>query len=75
MKAIFSILGLVIVVAIVGLVARKQLAPSSVPAVAVPGAAPAAPGAAPATPQQQVQQVKSAVEGVLQAPRPVPDEK
>jgi Na+-transporting methylmalonyl-CoA/oxaloacetate decarboxylase gamma subunit len=75
MRAVFGVLSLLIVVAIVGLLARKQLA-----AIA-PSAAPAAAGApagtlAPAgTPKQQVQQFQQAVEGAVQQARPMPEEK
>lgn len=72
MKAIFSILGLVIVVAIIGVLAKKQLsagvAPATPPAAEAPGA-PALSG----TPQQQVQQFKNAAESAMQQARPDPD--
>jgi hypothetical protein len=74
MKALFGIAGLLLVVAIVGLLARKQLTSLQAPATA-----PAAPGAVAtqpaATPQQQVQQFKQAVDAGLQQPaRAMPDE-
>lgn len=72
MKAIFSVLGLLIVVAVIGVLAKKQLSAGVAPA-AVPGM-PAQSGAAPATPQQQVQQFKSAVEGAMQQAAPARDE-
>ena len=69
MRAIFTIVGLVAVLAIVGVLAKKQLgagvAPRSVDGTA---ATPAAP------PQQQVQQFQKAVEGAMQQARPMPDE-
>ena len=71
MRMIFGVLSLLFVVAIVGVLAKKQLGAASPPV-----AAPAAPGAVAAptgTPQQQVQQVRQAVEGAIQA-RPLPDE-
>ena len=78
MRAIFGVLGLLIVVLVIGLLAKKQLssvtAPPVVPAgLAVPGVSQAAPGVAPVSPQQQVEQFKQAVEGLQQA-RPVPDD-
>jgi hypothetical protein len=74
MRAVFSVLGLLIVVAIVGLLARKQL--SSVPAPATQAATSAAGVVAPTgTPQQQVQQFQRAVQDAVQQPRPMPDEK
>ncbi|MBX3587554.1 MAG: hypothetical protein KF796_13015 [Ramlibacter sp.] len=74
MRAIFGVLGLLVVVLIVGMLAKKQLsavsAPPAMPAgVSVPAAPPGA------TPQQQVDQYKQAVEGALQQARPMPDDK
>lgn len=75
MRAVFGVLGLLLVVAIVGLLARKQLAaiaPAGAPATA---AAPAA-GSAPAgTPKQQARQFEQAVQGALQQPRATAEEK
>lgn len=74
MRAIFGVLSLLIVVAIVGMLAKKQLASGTAP-VAGPGL-PAAGVAVPSgTPQQQVQQFQQAVQGAMQQPRPMPDEK
>lgn len=75
MRGIFSIVGLLVVVAIIGLLVKKQLGTQA--------AVPAAPGmpavSADAPPQvrsqQTQQQVKQAVEGALQQARPMPDEK
>jgi hypothetical protein len=72
MKAIFGVLSLLIVVVIVGLLAKKQL--SSAVAPAAPGA-PVQGVAVPAgTPKQQQEQFKGAVEGVMQQARPMPEE-
>lgn len=73
MKAIFSVLGLLIVVAVVGLLARKQLgAVAGSPADSAASAS--GDVVAPAgTPRQKVQQVQQAVEGAMQA-RPMPDD-
>ncbi|WP_427912148.1 hypothetical protein ACPWT1_16065 [Ramlibacter sp. MMS24-I3-19] len=69
MRAMVSLLGLVIVVAIVGLLAKKQMtAVAPAPAAVIPGQ-PAA-----ATPQQQVQQMRQAAEAALQTPRAMPDD-
>jgi hypothetical protein len=72
MRMIFGVLSLLFVVAIVGVLAKKQLgsasAPAAVPATAGSVAAPSG------TPKQQVQQVQQAVEGAMQA-RPMPEEK
>jgi hypothetical protein len=71
MRAIFGVLGLLLVVAIVGVLARQQLG-----AGVAPPAATAPPGqAAPSgTPQQQVRQFQQAVEGAVQQPRAMPDD-
>jgi hypothetical protein len=76
MRAIFSLLGLVIVVAIVGIIAKKQLhagvapAPSPNTAAAANAAGVSVPTG---TPQQQLQQFQNAVQGAMQQPRPMPD--
>ena len=80
MRAVFGILGLLIVAAVVGLLATKQLAatrqvtPDLSPEPAMAGAA------SPATPvkeqsQQLQQQYKQAVEAAVQPSRAVPEEK
>lgn len=77
MRIVLSTLGLLVVVAIVGLLARKQLGSASAPA-AVPGL-PAASAPASATVRQQGQQIqqqmKQAVEGAMQQARPMPEDK
>jgi multidrug efflux pump subunit AcrB len=74
MRAIFSVLGLLLVVLVVGLLARKQLAGGPAPASA--GSAATAGVAAPAgTPKEQVQQFQRAVQDSMQQPRPMPEEK
>ena len=75
MRGIFSLVGLLVVLAIVGLLVKKQMSTQ----VAVP-AAPGMPAvSADAPPQvqsrQAQQQVKQAVEGALQQARPMPEEK
>ena len=75
MRAVFGVLSLLIVVAIVGLLVRKQfatVAPAATPAVAAPAGAMGAPSG---TPQQQVQQFRQAVEGTMQQARPMPEDK
>ncbi|MEO6018371.1 MAG: hypothetical protein ABIP46_14035 [Polaromonas sp.] len=75
MRSVFSIVSLLVVLAVVGLLAKKQLGSS----VAVPSAAGSPASAAALTPQaqsQQIQQqVRRAVEGTMQQARPMPDEK
>ncbi|MDR7377050.1 hypothetical protein J2X19_001708 [Rhodoferax ferrireducens] len=66
MRAIFSVLGLLAVVLVVSLLAKKQLAP---PAISVPSAS--APVPAASVPQQY----KQALDAALQQPRAMPDDK
>ena len=73
MRAVFGILGLVIVVAVIGVLAKKQLASVAVPSVAPPGASAAPAGAV--TPRQQMDQLKQGLESTLQQPREIPDDK
>lgn len=75
MRALFGVLSLLIVVAVIGLLAKKQLGSmAGPPALPTPaGTAPAA-AAAPATPQQTVQQFQQAVQGQMQQARPMPDD-
>ena len=72
MKAIFSIVGLLLVVVVIGMLAKKQLgagvAPAA-PAAAVPGVATPT-----GSPQQQQEQFRQAIEGAMQQARPMPDE-
>jgi hypothetical protein len=75
---VFGLLGLVLALAIVGLLAKKQLTTAVAPALpSVPGVAAPAPGSAPAdvrTQTQQVQkQVKEALDAAAQA-RKMPDD-
>jgi len=74
MRVVFGVLSLLVVVAIIGILAKKQLgavAPAAAPSTA---AAPGTVVVPTGTPQQQVQQVQKAVEGALQQARPMPDE-
>lgn len=69
MRALFGIVSLLVVVAIVGVLAKKQLGGTS---AVVPGAAP---GATPQQQSQQIQQqVQQSVEGAMQQARPMPDD-
>ncbi len=82
MKGLFGLVGLLVALAIVGVVVKKQLAATqqSVPALAVPGV-PAKPAGSDAAPtvreqsQQVQQQYKQAVEAAMQQPRPMPEDK
>lgn len=72
MRAVFSLLGLLLVVALVGVLAKKQLSSGVAPAAS---ADPPVGVAAPAgTPKQQLQQFEQAVQGAMQQRRPMPDE-
>ena len=76
MRIVFGVLSLLIVVAIVGVLAKKQLSASS-GANAPAAAAAAAAGVTVPTgaPKQQVEQVRQAVENAMQQARPVDDTK
>ncbi len=81
MKAVFSILGLLIVVSITGFLAKKQLGsvsevtvkPKEGSQISVPVTTPGA--TAQQQSQQIQQQVKQSVEAAMQQPRLMPDEK
>jgi multidrug efflux pump subunit AcrB len=78
MRVVFGVLSLLVVVAVVGFLAKKQLDSARVP-VAVPqtaGVPVAPPGATPAQQSQQLQQqVKKDVESLMQQARPMPEDK
>jgi hypothetical protein len=70
-RIVFSVLSLLVVVAVIGFLAKKQL--TAVAPTAVPGA----PGVTTpmGTPKQQVQQFQQSVQdAVQQTPRTVPDD-
>ena len=82
MRSIFGVLSLLIVVAIIGILAKKQM--TSINEIKVPAVADSTPGVTikvdpNATVQQQSQQIqqqfKSAAEAAVQPPRAIPDEK
>ena len=83
MKGLFGFVGLLLALAIVGVLVKKQLGAlqQPVPALSVPapGAGAGSPAAPPATVREQTQQVqqqyKQAVEGAMQQARPMPDDK
>ena len=83
MRAALGIVSLLLALAVVGLLAKKQLAStrSAVPVLVQPaaGVPDAGTGAAPPAnvrmqSQQVQQQYKQAVEGLVQHPRPMPDD-
>lgn len=69
MRVVLGLAGLVVTLALVGLLAKKQLGGLPVPATSA--------GATSATPlqqsQQMQQQVRQAVEGAMQQARPLPE--
>ncbi|OIP15612.1 MAG: hypothetical protein CO105_11865 [Comamonadaceae bacterium CG_4_9_14_3_um_filter_60_33] len=81
MRAIFSILGLLVVVALVGFLAKKQLTDvSNIKVQPQDGAQVTMPQTTPgATPQQQSdqigEQVKQSIEAAMQQQRPEVDDK
>jgi hypothetical protein len=75
MRAVFSILGLVIVVAVIGVLAKKQLGSVPAPPVTATGSPDTGVRSAPAaTPRQQVEQIKQSVDAAAAQPRALPDE-
>ena len=89
MRAAFTLVSLLLALAIVGVLAKRQWGASQKPLPALStsmdtnananasasgtGTAPAAPATA-LTPQQQVQQIQQAVGVLVQQPRPLPDD-
>jgi len=72
---VLGVLSLVMALAAVGLLAKKQLSGSSPSVAGVPGGQ-SVPGASPQVQSQQMQsQVKAAVDAALQSKRPEPDDK
>ena len=76
MRGVFTVLSLLVVVAIMGVLVKKQMGSLAGPAAlpAVPGAAAPAPGTPPASPQQTVKQFQQAVQGQMEQVRPMPDD-
>ena len=79
MRVVFGMVGLVVALAIVGVLAKKQLASTRavVPSLQIPGVAPAsAPTGTVREQSQQIQQqYKQALDAAMQQARPMPDEK
>ena len=74
MRIICGVLSLLVVVAIIGVLAKQQLGAGVAPATSdrAAGAGVSVPAG---TPKQQVEQFKGAVEGAMQVPaRPMPDD-
>jgi hypothetical protein len=70
MRAILGVLSLLVVVAVVGVLAKKQLSAGVAPSVTSDGTGTSAPAG---TPKQQVQQFEKALQGAMQQARPMPD--
>ena len=73
MRGVFSLLGLVVVLMLVGLLVKKQMAPAALPAPV--GAASAPAGGTVVQQSQQIQRdVQKAVVDAMQQPRPMPED-
>lgn len=77
MRTVFGVLSLLIALAVVGVLARKQLGAGPISAGSSAAGVPATKaGATPQPQSQQIQeQVRQSVEGAMQQARPVPDDK
>jgi hypothetical protein len=75
MRGLFGVVGLLLTLAIVGVLAKKQL--GSVTTVAPPAGFASAPAGATVQQQSQLlqQQVKQSVESTMQQARPMPEDK
>ncbi len=73
MRVVFGVLSLLIVVAIVGVLAKKQLGALSGSSTAPPVTASGV-TAPVGTPKQQGDEVKQSVESVMQQARPMPED-
>jgi hypothetical protein len=75
MRGLFGVVGLLLTLAIVGALAKKNL--SSVTTVALPAGLASAPAGATVQQQSQLiqQQVKQSVEATVQQARPMPEDK
>ena len=77
MRAVFGMLGLVVVIALISLLAKSQLTANRQAVMVLPGAASAVATDASTTlkaqSQQLQQQYKQALDAVLQTPRPLPE--
>lgn len=78
MRAAFGLVGLVVALALVGVLVKKQLAATRAPVPAlqsVPGAAAPAPATTVREQSQRMQQqVKQQMEGLMQQARPMPED-
>ena len=74
MRTVFGVLSLLMVVAVIGVLAKKQLsANGSVPGASAPAGSPGA--TLPQQSQQIQQQIKQSIESTMQQARPEPEDK
>lgn len=75
MRALISLASLLVVLALIGVLVKKQLATTQAPVPALQAPGPAAPtGSVGAQSQQIQQQVQQQMEGLMQKSRPLPDD-
>ncbi len=75
MKGLFGIAGLLLTLAVTGLLIKQQLATSKPGASLLKAEPDGAASAALASPKNQTQQYKQALEAAMQTPRAMPDDK
>ena len=79
MRAVFGVLSMLVVVAIIGVLVKRQLSPAPLKVAPADSTVtvPAAPAGATAPQQSQhiQQQVRESLDSTLQQARPMPDEK
>lgn len=73
MRAMFGLIGLVIVLALVGLLVKKQMATTKAPVPALQGAS-APTGSVREQSQQMQEQVKQQMDSLMQQARPMPED-
>lgn len=73
MRSVFTLLALLVALALVALLARQQFAALRGPSPAAQSASASQPGAAAQTPRQMEQQVQQQVQELVQ-PRPMPED-
>ncbi len=74
MRGTFGLIGLVIVLALVGLLVKKQMAATKAPVPALQQSAPAPTGSVREQSQQVQQQVKQQMDSLMQQARPMPED-
>ena len=74
MRGMFGLIGLVIVLALVGVLIKKQMAVTQAPEPALQGTPAPATGTVRDQSQQIQQQVKEQMDSLMQQARPMPDE-